>query len=283
MDPFCGDALKIAGGLATVIVSRAVAKNSLSPSGALAAWVVAFLSVGCGFRGFLILIFYQIGTVATKFKSKVKKRLDASALISSARTAEQVLACSIVAVVCACAHAYYCGREKSIDFNVYPQASAYSCAILAHYATCLADTLASELGMLSKESPRLITSGRRVPAGTNGAVTVVGFVVSAIGGGIIGSSFAAMDFLSGLMVDFGTLTLFGVISGVLGSAIDSLLGATLQATYYDEETQIIVPFFAPGLKHISGKNILTNAQVNLFSVIITTAIGGMLLGPIMFS
>ena len=247
----------------------------------------------------------------------MKKRLDASALISSARTAEQVLACSIVAVVCACAHAYYCGREKSIgkvpylkrmdfhlnifhchfpiyshciaigvenkDFNVYPQASAYSCAILAHYATCLADTLASELGMLSKESPRLITSGRRVPAGTNGAVTVVGFVVSAIGGGIIGSSFAAMDFLSGLMVDFGTLTLFGVISGVLGSAIDSLLGATLQATYYDEETQIIVPFFAPGLKHISGKNILTNAQVNLFSVIITTAIGGMLLGPIMFS
>ncbi len=60
MDPFCGDALKIAGGLATVIVSRAVAKNSLSPSGALAAWVVAFLSVGCGFRGFLILIFYQV-------------------------------------------------------------------------------------------------------------------------------------------------------------------------------------------------------------------------------
>ena len=138
------------------------------------------------------------------------------------------------------------------------------------------------MGILSKESPKLITSGRRVPPGTNGAVTIVGFIVSAIGGGIIGLSFACMDFLSGLMVDFSTLTLFGVISGVLGSAIDSLLGATLQATYFDEETQIIVPFAAPGLKHISGKDILSNAQVNLFSVIITTAIGGMLLGPIMF-
>lgn len=282
MDPFCGDALKIAGGLSTVIVSRAVAKeNSLTPTGALAAWFVAFLSLGCGFRGFLILVFYQIGSLATKFKLNTKKRYDASALIGSARSAEQVLCCSIVAVVCGLAHAYYIGREKAIDFEVYPQASTYAAAILAHYATCLADTLSSELGMLSKESPRLITSGRRVPPGTNGGVTIVGFVVSAIGGGIIGLAFATMDFISGLMVDFYALTLFGVICGVLGSAIDSLLGATMQATYFDEETQLIVPFNVPGLKHISGKNILSNAQVNLFSVIITTAIGGMILGPIM--
>jgi uncharacterized membrane protein len=58
--------------------------------------------------------------------------------------------------------------------------------LIAHHSTNLADTLASELGMLSKGNPILITSGKSVPRGTNGGVTFLGTVLSILGGVIIG-------------------------------------------------------------------------------------------------
>lgn len=54
----------------------------------------------------------------------------------------------------------------------------------SHFACCLGDTLASELGILSKTPPRLITTLKTVPPGTNGAISKVGTAAS-IGGGVI--------------------------------------------------------------------------------------------------
>ena len=72
------------------------------------------------------------------------------------------------------------------DFNRSPLASSFACALVAHHATSLADTLASELGMLSKSQPFLVFSGKRVPPGTNGGVTLLGTGFSALGGSMIG-------------------------------------------------------------------------------------------------
>jgi uncharacterized membrane protein len=60
----------------------------------------------------------------------------------------------------------------------------------SHFACCLGDTLASELGILSRSPPRLITTFKPVPPGTNGALSTVGTIASVGGGTIMGAVMA---------------------------------------------------------------------------------------------
>lgn len=100
------------------------------------------------------------------------------------------------------------------------------------------DTWASELGILSTGEPVLVTAllaGRiqRVPRGTNGGISAWGTLMSAAGGLFIG----VVTWLC-LAVDHGQWThkpLFfpclGLVSGLLGSMIDSVLGAVVQRSW----------------------------------------------------
>ncbi|TBU41905.1 integral membrane protein DUF92-domain-containing protein, partial [Dichomitus squalens] len=47
-----------------------------------------------------------------------------------------------------------------------------------HFACCLGDTLASELGILSRSRPILISTLKPVPPETNGGLSVVGTLAS---------------------------------------------------------------------------------------------------------
>ena len=61
------------------------------------------------------LIFYQVGTKATKYKMQQKAQLDSAAAKSSCRGPSQVLACSIVGVILQLVHVFHCGEEQSIS------------------------------------------------------------------------------------------------------------------------------------------------------------------------
>jgi uncharacterized membrane protein len=128
--------------------------------------------------------------------------------------------------------------------------------IIANYAAVAADTFSSELGILSKSQPRLITSPtlRRVPRGTNGGVTLLG-----LGAGFLGSMVivtASMLFLplcgpstAGQLgggsnawstANRGVFMWGLTIWGALGSVLDSLLGGLFQRTVRDVRSGKIV-------------------------------------------
>src|SRR5947209_1875564 len=105
-------------------------------------------------------------------------------------------------------------------------------------ATATADTWATELGVLSPHQPRLITTGKQVPAGTSGGITLPGTSAAFLGALSFGLVFWA---LQGFRKSLASLPLVALLSGLAGSFFDSLLGATVQAMYYcpscDTETE----------------------------------------------
>ena len=113
-----------------------------------------------------------------------------------------------------------------------------------------ADTFSSELGILSKSKPRLLTSLnlREVPPGTNGGVTLLGTGAGALGSLLIAiTSTVLLPFCTGdtdaqgwtLERRLGWI-LFITIIGTFGSLLDSALGGWLQASVVDVRTGKVV-------------------------------------------
>ena len=96
-------------------------------------------------------------------------------------------------------------------------------------AVAAADTFASEFGCLD-DRVRMITTGRRCPAGTNGGWSPTGQFAALIGA----LSIAGMSVVLGWWLQVGsieggaTLLLVITIIGWLGCQIDSLFGALLE-------------------------------------------------------
>uniref|UniRef100_H3HDP5 Transmembrane protein 19 n=1 Tax=Phytophthora ramorum TaxID=164328 RepID=H3HDP5_PHYRM len=225
----------LAGGLGR----RGLKKQSLDVSGAAAACFVGFFTLAAGYRfGLLLLGFYFSGSKLTKVRASVKQQLDANYKPGGQRSAGQVLACSLLATLLAVYSVVQFGdADVALNFQDAPGQSYLVASYIGHYACCAADTWASELGVLSKSEPRLITTLRRVPPGTNGGVSVLGLAVSALGGAFIGALHYAASLASGT-AQLQVITL-GVVTGLFGSVLDSVLGATVQATYFDRSTRKI--------------------------------------------
>lgn len=132
----------------------------------------------------------------------------------------------------------------------------------SQYAAVAADTFSSELGILAKTAPRLITAPwKAVPRGTNGGVTVEG-LIAGLGGSVLISattmlllpfcpfeSNSSNPILKGYSRDYRrgwTLQsrvyffLAMTFAGFCGTVLDSLLGALLQASVIDKHTGRVI-------------------------------------------
>lgn len=181
--------------------------------------------------------------------------------------------------------------------------------IMANYAAVTADTLSSELGILSKTRPVLITTLKSVPPGTNGGVSLAGLAAGVGGAAVIAANCCVLldvcdyDVVGGgstaslLVKVFVLLTVLGSV----GTLLDSFLGAVLQASVIDRRSGKIVEG-AGGVKVLtkptrrpsqsvadspgntkvdlhesrvinSGNDILDNNQINLLMACLVSGLG----------
>lgn len=149
---------------------------------------------------------------------------------------------------------------------------------MSAFACCNGDTWASEIGILSKSDPFLITSFKIVPRGTNGGVSSWGLFVSFAGGLFIGLfhylatiTFVDSTSLLDSPVQF-PLIFLGGFAGLFGSIVDSYLGATFQFSGQTKDG-FIVEDPKEAVKKISGKfKLLNNHSVNFVSCLITAVV-----------
>jgi uncharacterized protein (TIGR00297 family) len=114
------------------------------------------------------------------------------------------------------------GLWAGVSALAIPHAPVFAwSALTGALAAAQADTWATEIGTRATKAPRLITTGNTVPAGTDGGVTALG-----TGGGVAGAVLMALAAMAGPAP--WTAVVSGLIGGIIGMLVDSLLGATIQ-------------------------------------------------------
>ena len=197
--------------IAAAVSVAARRTRSLSRGGAIAATILGTLAVTAGWTWGAILILYFASSTALSHFGRARKELQTSTIVAKGgeRDAVQVLANG----------AMFGGAALAFILHPHVRWIALGAGSLA---ASTADTWATEIGTLSRSDPRSILTGRRVPVGTSGGVSMPGTLAMVAGAMFIGA----------IMIAFGwTLEVVNwvIIGGIAGGVLDSLLGATLQA------------------------------------------------------
>jgi uncharacterized protein (TIGR00297 family) len=172
----------------------------------------------------LLLIFMFTSFGATKYKFAAKKEMGVQEGKKGERGIKSVLSTGLVPVLVA-ALSYFSYS------NVWTKQIA-GLLFLVAIAVAAADTVASELGIMSKNT-YMITTFKRVKPGTNGGISwfgqgwalIASLYVAAVGWWVFFHFSDTIDSNPWVM-------LYPLIGGFLGCQIDSVLGATLEKKGY---------------------------------------------------
>lgn len=250
----------VASLLALLVAVAAYYFKALSFSGAAAAFLLGSIVFGLGgLEWAIILIVFFVTSSGLSFlfrrrKSKVEEKFSKG----SRRDAGQVIANGGMA-----------GLMVLLHF-AFPQSLLPWAGFCGALAAATADTWATELGVLSPRQPRLLSNWKPVPAGTSGGVSLTGTAAALFGSLLIALSCLICWPLTGFEGSLGWVVSAVVLfSGLAGSLVDSLLGATIQAVYHcpvcDKETEKH-PLHSCGTatQRVRGLAWLNNDWVNLF-------------------
>lgn len=243
--------------LAAAVATLAWRLRWLTPDGAAAAALVggAILEFGGLWWAAALAAFFVSGTLLTLVGRGRKTQPEHR---GGGRTAAQVLGTGSVAALVSVVWAWGVAPAA-----VHPLLPA---AFLGAVATAAADTWATELGMLSRRPPRLVTTWAVVPAGTSGGVTLPGTLAGLAGAALIAAIGARLD---------SRALLAATLAGVAAMLMDSVLGATVQASFRRPDGRLTEE--RGGDAHLErGIAWLTNPVVNLLA----TAAGAVVAGAL---
>jgi uncharacterized protein (TIGR00297 family) len=201
--------LLVGVGVNVALPAVAALLRVVRPSGALAGGVVGALVLGLGGWGpyALLWAFFAGGTLTTRFGRKRKEAMGKAEEAGGRRGAANVLAnCSVAAFLVAVA-----------AFTPAP-GPPFLLAAAAAFATALMDTVGTEVGQALKTPTVLLPDFRRVPPGTDGAVSVGGTLAGLLAAALL----AVLGAVLGLYASAGVPVV--VAAAFAGTVTESLLG-----------------------------------------------------------
>ncbi|MEA3286300.1 MAG: DUF92 domain-containing protein [Candidatus Marinimicrobia bacterium] len=204
--------------------------RSLSVSGGFGAFLLGVFMFGIGsWSTMLPLIgFFVLSSILSKIADR-KNKPDIIATKGSQRDIVQVYANGGIPLLFSIA--WYLS-DFSFDWLYW--------AFLASLASATADTWETEIGSFSKGLPLNIISWKRVPKGYSGGISLVGTV-----GGLFGAAAIVAIAYSINTIELSMdLFIMIILSGFMGSVVDSILGARIQAKFIcskcDEPTERLI-------------------------------------------
>lgn len=192
--------------LATLLVPLAIgliamASGSLTLSGGISGIFLGYIIVlSQGLQWFyILLLFFVIAESATKYKKASKK---IKKLGQGKRKSKHVVANGGVAA-----------------FMALLGGPAGLYGFLGALSAAAADTVSSEIGVLSKKDPVMVTTLKKVPPGTNGGMSVLGTTSALLASFILA--------LAGWFL-FGVSVVPIALAGFFGHFADSVFGALVE-------------------------------------------------------
>lgn len=229
--------------------------GGLTPAGGVAAALVGGLTMGGGglAPAVLLLLFFFSSSALSRFGAERKGAAQSYFSKLSRRDPGQVLANGAVAA------------GLSVVYGL-TASQAWYFGLSGALAAVTADTWATELGVLARRRPRLITTGEPVEPGTSGGVSNLGSTAT-----IAGALLIALV-AGGLRRNWGVIPA-SLVGGIAGAAVDSLLGATVQAMYMCPQCKKQTerhPFHTCGTKtvHTRGWVWMDNDVVNFVASVV---------------
>lgn len=261
------------------VAALGYAARALSLYGAIAACIVGGTIFGFGGWAWAILlgIFFASSSALSFFKGNDAHKRTAAAAFDKGgkRDAGQVAANGGIAAALAFL-AYFLPSSAGVLF----------CAFAGSLAAATADTWATEIGVLSRHAPVAITTLKPVPPGTSGAISLLGSAASFAGAFFLAASAALLTLKpiallpASKVTDALMLLVAVVLGGVAGSLADSLLGATMQASYYcatcDKVTERRVHTCGTPTSLARGVQWVSNDLVNLAATLVGALVSGAL-------
>ncbi len=263
------DPIQVLGGffLSALVGWAAYQRRALTRNGVVGAVIIGTLIFGFGgwTWGLLLIAFFVSSSALSRFREVEKEDLAEKFAKGNQRDLGQALANGGWGAVLAVAYA------------ITPHSALWA-AFVGTMASVTADTWATELGVLNRSRPRLITTGEPVPVGTSGGVSALGMAATVAGGFFIGLAMFLLRELALVATgnplawsDFWIIVVGGV-GGLAGSLFDSLLGATLQGIRYCDrcakETEKTRHGCGQATRLMRGYRWLSNDLVNLISSVV---------------
>ena len=250
--------------LAALLAFVTLKKKAFTPAAAATACTILITAGICGSYAAIVIVLaaygivFAVDMVIGKRTEKITGEINRK---TGTRDIVQVLANGLAATV-----ALVIGKVFNSDIGIIVYASALT--------ECLADSLASDIGVLSRKDPVDICRMKRIKRGMSGGVSALG-TLSALGGCLAMTliAFAFWGFSLKYVVAITLIPMLGIL-------IDSILGSLVQAKYVcsvcgkaTEKTN----HCGQATKHTGGITFINNDTVNILSNISTAAIAAVYL------